>query len=335
MIKNNKFYINDLKTVVVMGYRDYLEELIIINNNLKLKTIVITSDHQAKKIDKKINFHIYNNVNDEFKKFIVENTKIDNCIFISLDARYIFKKDTIENFFKYNLVNFHETRLPLDAGGGGFTWRIMREDRIDNQLVHIIDGGVDEGPIIDNKLTLFPKNCQIPIDFENYSTVKFKEFYSQFINKITLGHQFDLIFQSKYLGRYNPRLDTGIDGWIDWNMSSYDLINFINAFDEPYKGASTYLNNGNFGRLHLKKVQLHGGDSSNHPFMSGIVSRHDGDWIVVSTKSKHMLLVEKIFDDSGENLLDKIKVGDRFFTSPENLNNSRKKRVVFTSKGKK
>ena len=55
-------------------------------------------------------------------------------------------------------------------------------------------------------------------------------------------------------------------------MDSYDLFNFINAFDEPYKGASTFLNNGNFGKLYLKKVHLHGGDSSNHPFMSGIVS---------------------------------------------------------------
>ena len=42
-----------------------------------------------------------------------------------------------------NLINFHGTRLPLDAGGGGFSWKIMREDRIDNQLVHLIDEGID------------------------------------------------------------------------------------------------------------------------------------------------------------------------------------------------
>ena len=33
-----------------------------------------------------------------------------------------------------------------------------------------------------------------------------------------------------------------------------DLINFINAFDEPYIGASTYLNNGNFGKLYITKT---------------------------------------------------------------------------------
>ena len=48
--------------------------------------------------------------------------------------------------------------------------------------------------------------------------------------------------------------------------------------------------------------------------MSGIVSRHDNDWIVVSTKSKHMLLVEEVLNRNGKNILNKIKVGDRFFT---------------------
>ena len=102
--------------------------------------------------------------------------------------------------------------------------------------------------------------------------------------------------QANYLGRYNPRLNTELNGLIDWNLNSYDLINFINAFDEPYAGSSTYLNNGNFGKLYIKNVQLHGGDSSNHPYMSGIVNRHDKGWIVVSTSGKHMLLIEKVLD---------------------------------------
>ena len=40
---------------------------------------------------------------------------------------------------------------------------------------------------------------------------------------------------------------------------------------------------------------------SNHPFMSGIVSRHDKDWIVVCTSSKHMLLIESI-NEKGKNI---------------------------------
>ena len=332
MIKNNKFYIDDLSFVVFLGQSDVFSDLIKINKKLNLKTTIITSSHQSKSIEKELDFKIFNNLDKKFKKFIDGKVKKENTIFISLSARYIFKKDTI-NFFLNNLINFHSTRLPLDSGGGGFSWKIMREDRIDNQLVHLIDEGIDSGSIIDNHLSLFPKSCQIPKDFENYRIKKFMEFYSEFLKKIKSGKTFDLKPQLNYLGRYNPRLNTEIDGLINWEMDSYDLFNFINAFDEPYKGASTYLNNGDFGKLFLKKVHLHGGDSSNHPFMSGIVSRHDKNWIVVSTKSKHMLLIEEVLDKNGNNIIKNIKVGDRFYTPYKEIEKSKSTKIIFNSKG--
>jgi methionyl-tRNA formyltransferase len=239
----------------------------------------------------------------------------------------------IKFFFSNNLVNFHGTRLPLDAGGGSCSWKIMREDRIDNQLVHIVDESLDAGPIIDNHLSLFPKQCQIPIDFERYRLKIFLQFYKKFLKEVQMKKYFKLKPQLNYLRRYNPRLNTEIDGLINWDMCSYDLINFINAFDEPYKGASTFLNNGNFGKLYLKKVHLHGGDSSNHPCMSGIVSRHDKNWIVVSTRSKHMLLIEEVLDKKGNNIIKNIKEGDRFFTPYKELEKSKKTRRVITSRG--
>ncbi len=335
MIKNNKFYINNLRDLIILGESQRLEELISINKHLNLNTTIITSSHQSKLIDKKIKYKIFDNLDEDFKKFVKKNFKIENTLFISLGARYIFKKDIINNFFLNNLINFHGTRLPLDAGGGGYSWRIMREDRIDNQLCHVIDEGLDVGPIIYNKLSLFPASCKIPLDFENYRLKKFLEFYKEFLSKLKNKTNFELKPQFNYIGRYNPRLFTEKDGLIDWSLNSYDLINFINAFDEPYKGASTYLNNGKFGKLYLKKIQLHGGDSSNHPYMSGLVSRHDNDWIVVSTTSKHMLLIEQVLDSKGNNIINKIKPGDRFYTPKNELDNSKKIRTIFASKGLK
>jgi len=332
MIKKNQFYVKNLKNVVFLGQSDYFSHYIKINNSLKLKTIIITSSDQSKFIDNKIKFKVFDSLDQKFRNYILKNVKIENTIFISLAARYIFKKDTINNFFLNNLINFHGTRLPLDAGGGGFSWKIMRQDRIDNQLVHLIDEGVDTGPIIDNHLSLYPKNCQIPKDFENYRYKKFIEFYSKVLKKIKDEFFFDLKHQINYLGRYNPRLDTETDGLINWDFESYDLFNFINAFDDPYKGASTFLNNGKFGKLYIKKIHLHGGDSSNHPYMSGIVSRHDKDWIVVSTRSKHMLLIEEVLNKDGENIIKKIKVGDRFYTPIKELEKSKLQRKFFIKK---
>ncbi len=335
MINNNCFFIENLNSVVFLGQSDVFFELIKVNNSLNLDTLIVTSSHQSKLIDKKIDYKIFDTLDDKFKKFINKSIKVKSTIFVSLGARYIFKKNTIQKFFLNNLVNFHGTRLPLDSGGGGYSWKIMREDRIDNQLVHFVNEGIDTGPIIDNSLSLFPKHCQIPVDFEKYSQEKFLDFYTKFLTRIKNGKKFILKPQINYLGRYNPRLNTETDGLINWDMDSHDLYNFINAFDEPYKGASTYLNNGNFGKLFLKKVHLHGGDSSNHPYMSGLVSRHDKNWIVVSTKSKHMILIEEVLDKKGNNIISKINAGDRFYTPHEELEKSKKIKTTFNSKGLK
>ena len=332
MILNNKFYIDNLKNVFFLGETEVFEE---INDTFGIKTLVVTSSHQAHAIAKNIKKSIFDNINDKFKKLVNKNCKIENTLFISLGARYIFKKNTIEKFFLNNLINFHQTRLPLDAGGGLFSWKIMREDRIDSQLVHLVDEHIDKGPIIDNELSLFPPSCRIPIDFKKYHLEKFLKFYKKFIQRIVQGTKFELKPQINYLGRYNPRLNTKVNGFIDWSFNSYDLINFINAFDEHYTGATTYLNNGNFGKLFLKKCHLHGGDTSNHPFMAGIVTRHDTKWIVVSTSGKHMLLIEEILDAKGKNILSLIKPGDRFFTPSNVLDDAKKNRVIYTSRGKK
>ena len=67
-------------------------------------------------------------------------------------------------------------------------------------------------------------------------------------------------------------------------------------------------------KVRIKKTQIHSGDSSNHPFMTGLISRHDGDWIVVSSVGKEMFLIEEVIDDKNKNIIQKLKVGDRFIT---------------------
>jgi len=333
MIKNNKFFIEQLRSVCFFGQSDSLSDLIKINDSFNIKSLIITSSHQSKKVSKNVKANIFNKIDNACIKLIKNKCDIQKTLFVSLGARYIFKKDMIEKFFLSNLVNFHRHRLPLNRGGGGYSWHIMNEDRIDNQLIHLINEKPDAGPIIDSSTTLFPSKCKIPIDFENYSLEKFSEMYKSFINKLKNGTKFTLKPQVNYFGNYYPRLNTLQNGFIDWNLKPYDLINFINAFDDPYPGAITFLNNGNFGELFLKKVQLHGGEISNHPFMTGLVTRHDKKWIVVSTVDKHSLLIEKVLNKKNENIISKIKTGDRFFTPINKIQEAKNKRVFYSSKG--
>jgi len=333
MINNNNFFIKNLTNVVFIGESNKFEEIITFNKSINLKSTVITSLDQSKLINKKVNYKIFNRLDKRFYNFVRKNFNPNQTLFISIGARLIFKDKDISTIFKNNLINVHGTRLPLDSGGGGFSWKIMREDRIDNQCFHLVDNNVDTGPIIFNKLSIIPKKCITPDDFLKLRSENVFKFYKEFIKRVKNGEKFSLKPQIDYVGRYNPRLDTDKDGYVDWSLKSYDLINFINAFETPHKGASTFLNNNKFGKVYIKKAQLHGGDSSNHPFMTGIVSRHDKDWLVVSTNSKHMLLIEEVLDKSGKNIIKKIKVGDRFFTPIKFLESSFKKRSKFFSKG--
>ena len=249
-----------------------------------------------------------------------------------MGSRNIFKKDIIENLFSNNLVNTHATRLPL--GRGEVTsWRILKEDRLDNQLIHIVEDKIDKGPIILNKLSVIPKKYQLPSEIEKFRNENFLRIYESLINKLINQEKLSLKHQTDYLSSYLPRLSTQDNGWIDWSLNPHELIRFINAFDDPYKGASSLINRKNLGRLHLKSAQLHGGEIVNHNFMSGIVTRHDNEWIIIALNSKYSLIVEKIFNESGENIIKKIKEGDRFYTSLEYLENAKKFRAFFDSKG--
>tara|TARA_Y100000768_G_scaffold346226_1_gene293633 strand:+ start:2586 stop:3590 length:1005 start_codon:yes stop_codon:yes gene_type:complete len=333
MIKNNKFSLNNFSDVVIFGQP--LNEIVTINKKYNLSTTIITSKDQSKFLNKKImNFKVFNHINDRCINFLKKNFDFKKTLFIGMAPRYIFKQEVL-SIFEKNFINIHNSRLPLDAGGGSESWAIMREDRLCNLCIHMMTKEIDGGPIIDNQLSLYPKMCITPSDLKQHSAKLMVKFYEIFIKKLINKHEFELKPQTNYLSRYNPRLNTEINGYIDWNLNSYDLINFINAFEEPFKGASTYLNNGKFGKLYIKKAQLHGGDTSNHPYMSGIISRHDKKWITVCTTSKHMLLVEEILNSKGKNIINKIKVGDRFFTPFEKIDSTKSKRIFYNSYGLK
>ena len=332
MIKSNKFYIQKLEAIVFIGFSEVISNLIEINQKLRLKTDIISSSDQSKKL--KVKHIVFDKTDKMFINYIKNNFNINNTLFISLGSRIIFNKQIIK-LLNNNLINFHGTRLPYDSGGGGFSWAILREDRLDNQLVHLVDDGIDTGPVIDNKLSIFPSYCKIPMDFENYHLERFIDFYKNFIRSIISGEVFELKPQPKYIGRYNPRLSTKDNAYINWSYKPHDLINFINAFDNPYPGAMTFLNRGNLGELKIKSAHLHGGDSSHHPYMTGIVSRHDKDWIVVSTVGKYSLLIEQIINIDGENIINRIIPGDRFYTPLKYIDESLNSRVIYTSLGKK
>lgn len=334
MIKENYFYIDKIKKILFLGYTDILGELFEINNKLGIKSYVVTSTDQNKKIKNQniiANTKTFNKLDPQFRSYIKKNFEIENTLFISLSARWIFKKDTI-NFLKQNLINFHSSRLPLDRGGATFSWQIMKGDRIHANSAHIVDESVDTGPILFARESLYPHSCKIPVDFESFDKKKLKIFYTDLVKKIIKHKKILLKIQSEELSSYNPRINSSKDSWIDWNLNPYDLVNFINAFDEPYEGAKTFLN-GNI--VKIKSVHLTSSNSGYHPFMSGIVSRKNKNWLVVNVARSNSLIIEKVLNTKNKNILEKIKLGDRFFTYSNELSTAKAIRSRFNTFGLK
>tara|TARA_B100000029_G_scaffold459828_1_gene490302 strand:+ start:1571 stop:2572 length:1002 start_codon:yes stop_codon:yes gene_type:complete len=331
MIKNNFFFLKNLKNVCFLGQSNIMDQLVKINSVLKINSLVITSPDQ--KLSNKKNQVVFKKIDKKFKKYISKKFDTNETLFISLGARWIFKKEDIKNFFKKNLVNFHDTRLPLDAGGGPYSWRILRNDRIGMQLVHVVTEKIDKGDILKSEKYLFPHQCKTPEDFQNYHNSNFPLFYKNFLSEILKKKKIKLKSQVDYLGSYNPRLNTKTNGWIDWSLTSHEILNFINAFDNPYDGASTQILGHK--RVYLKKAHLHGGEIANHPFRSGLISRNDKNWIVVSTKDSQSIIIEEVLDKNKKNIVSKLKVGSRFFTSPKNLFKAKSKKITYSSLGLK
>jgi len=320
-----KIKIEKPNEIIFLGYHDVLKSYVKINKSFKIKSTILLSKNQFNKIKsnkEKIKFF-----SNQGKKFISELKKITQKptkkIFISVSWPWILGKNIINAFFEKNLLlNIHHSRLPYDAGRATTSWKILRNDRINSTIVHKIDKKVDSGAIIYRKDTLFSFKAKTPNQYDTEINNQSISMYKEFLNKIYNNSFFKIKHQPDFIGRYNMRLNTKLNAWIDWNWSSEHLIRFINAFDEPYEGAKTSID----GKIvRLKKAQLHGGETVNHPFASGQVLRNDKKWILVATSDHNCLIIEKILDNNDHNIILKIKQGSKFHTSYKNINLSKTK----------
>jgi methionyl-tRNA formyltransferase len=158
---------------------------------------------------------------------------------ISFGARWIFSESLLYGVtaFAGRLLNAHGTRLPMDRGGGGFSWRVMRGDRIGCLLLHKMTREIDAGPIVAFEDYLIPRalqtSAEIGADYERRQL----PFVISYLEK---GAPIESLAQPTYSSGYFPRLHTPTHAWIDWAWAPEEIERFILAFDDPYPGARTY-----------------------------------------------------------------------------------------------
>ena len=335
-------HIGPIKNVLLLGGGDLLRKIALSVSKKNIEVKVITAPRHANEIINGISLKEFLRKNKiEFieikeltKKRITGFVLIsENTFSLSLGAAWIFKNDIIEKIFNGRLMNLHGSRLPQNRGAGTFSWPILMGNRFGFCQLHLINSEkIDCGQIVDEEEFLYPAICRIPIDYMNYYNSMNLNFINKFIDKHSRHKsKINLLNQQEYFSTYWPRISSDVHSWIDWSMDSSNLEKFICAFDDPYKGAQSMLNGK---KCYLKSVCLASQDGKFHPFQSGLIYRKGKSWVCISVND-NTLIVEKVLDKQGKNIIDKLKIGDRFTTPPEKLNNAYIERVVLTPTGKK
>ena len=229
----------------------------------------------------------------------------ENTLGLLVNASWIVKQDIID-LFRGRLFNYHNTRLPQERGAAAYSWKILSQCREGALTIHRVVSIIDAGDIVKQKELIFPKECRIPADFYKY----IEKYETVFLVDFLKGKELVCIQQKEQDSIYMPKLDTMLNGFLNWEWSVKEIELFINAFDDPHQGVSTFLNKE---RLHLKKCFQAEGKTKFHSFQVGIIYRKTSESIFVAAKGGG-LEIREVFDSTGRNVLSKIKIGQRLHT---------------------
>ena len=215
--------IGPLKKLILLGGGQGLIPLIELCQSLGLECSVLTSPRHAEEafsgggtlrgyLQKNcVSLLVADSIDtEELQEFV---GSMENALALSHGAAWIFTGKIIHDLFQDKLVNEHGRRLPRDRGGGGFSWQILRGDRLGNILLHVLDEGVDTGPILTYEEFVFPATCRTPQDFMDFYEEKSLAFMKIFLSELQSGERtFTLLPQTEYLSSYHPRLHTATHG---------------------------------------------------------------------------------------------------------------------------
>jgi len=264
------------------------------------------------------------------KKVQKENFQFD--LVISIGCPWILDGLTL-NGLNNTILNLHGTHLPHYRGGTTYSWYILNRKRTGMCALHKMTERIDEGDIVKWREYRIPIELRKPSQLMKLYEEENNKFLIEFIKKWRKGaytSNYSISIQPEYLSTYWPRLMTKYHGAINWSWGGYDLESFICAFDDPYEGAYTQVNEK---RVHLKDVYFEPDAHVYHPFQYGLIYRISDMGIYVSV-SGGTLIINTVTGVNGASQLEKICVGDRFWTSAEDIKYHATK-IIKTSKGLK
>jgi len=113
--------------------------------------------------------------------------------------------------------------------------------------------------------------------------------------------------QLNYGSFYWPKINSDIDGLINWNWNADEIIDFIRGFSKPYNGAFTFLKGKKIRIFDANKLKF---TEKFHPFQSGIIFRKDKNFLYVAAR-KYIIKIS-FSNILGLNKIENFYLGKRF-----------------------
>ncbi len=209
---------------------------------------------------------------------VLEPYEVGTALGIGLGQAWRYSPE-LRAAFGHRLVDFMSIPYPSYLGGAHMTHAILRGERYWGccmQLVtdSTIQGEVHDGAVLYSTSMSFPPDDLVDQhkDLEN----DYLTFLLEFVTKAASGYTFKSgVTESTACNTrmFFPRLNTERQGWIDWSWRRIDVLRFIRAFDKPYPGARTIVEDANSSRVVIVRDPIvWSADIAGHPFHAGIVT---------------------------------------------------------------
>lgn len=266
-------------------------------------------------INNEIPFFVSKNINSD-TEFL--NQLNNNCLVIGIGQAWTVDYMIIDKL-NGRFVDFMGIALPQNRGGAHYTWQILSQNKLGGCNIETVDkysrqGKRDTGILIKSLSYFFPSSANTPMDYFEYAVDKELEFLNEFIIEVENNFQFNLIHVNENYSTYFPRLNTLKNAYIDWRWSSEEIKRFIDAFDKPYPGAGTMIEEK---LVRIRGVQLIKTDGFFHPFQVGLIYRIVDDKLFVASK-EGTLIISEVKNEKNNLINSELECGMRFHT-PQNL----------------
>ncbi|NOI82330.1 hypothetical protein F0237_16805 [Vibrio tubiashii] len=162
---------------------------------------------------------------------------------VALEPEFIFMMSYAplipqEMIEKVKFINVHGALLPRYRGMHGGTWALINGEEKAGYTIHLVDKGIDSGPIyfqssVDVGIsdTIVTVREKIKFSFEENILSQLKDIYNNGVSAVAQNEN-DAI----HVCRRHPK-----DSRVDWTWSSKRIHDFVRSLCPPYtEGAATY-----------------------------------------------------------------------------------------------